>query len=205
VPSPSRGEEILYYVQGDDVVFTNTPSRRDVKPVPGSVRKLAQRATALPATIYDPFIDRVAEENGLDPALIKAVALVESGFNPKAVSPKGAQGLMQLMPATASRYGVSNPHDPYQSLRGGAQHLRDLLDEFSGDVTLALAAYNAGSGAVRRHGGVPAYKETREYVAKVERNLGGTRRVARDSVGSSAKAQKVSLRLAPDGTILLTN
>src|SRR4029079_12454831 len=123
---------------------------------------------SIPATTYDPFIRKVAAEQGLDPSLIKAVALVESGFNPRAVSPRGARGLMQLMPATARQYGVSDPHDPYQSLRAGASLLRSLLVEFQGALTTTLAAYNAGSGAVRKFGGVPRYRETQEYVQKVQ-------------------------------------
>jgi soluble lytic murein transglycosylase-like protein len=143
----------------------------------------------------------VAREHGLSPQLIKAVALVESSFNTHAVSPKGAQGLMQLMPATARQYGVEDAFDPLQNLRAGTIHLRRLLDEFDGDLTLALAAYNAGSGAVRRHGGVPAYRETQEYVRKVRSNLSqGRRRAAAAPVESSARIVQNS-----DGTIRLVN
>ena len=198
-------DEMLYYkdAQGN-LVFTNTPSRNDVKPVPRLRGGPIQRSVSLPATKYDPYIDMVAREHGVDPSLVKAVALVESGFNPKAVSSKGAKGLMQLMPATAKRYGISDLHDPYQSLKAGAAHLRDLLDEYDGNVTLALAAYNAGSGAVKRYGGVPAYQETQQYVKKVQAKMGRTPRKNEGRL-VSAKSAKIEMRVQPDGTVILSN
>ncbi len=108
-----------------------------------------------------------AGRHGLDPDLVLAVVAVESAFRPDAVSPKGAQGLMQLMPRTAASLGVTNALDPRQNLEGGARHLRFLVDLYGGDLRKALAAYNAGQGAVQRHGGVPPYRETREYVKKI--------------------------------------
>src|SRR5262245_49205336 len=109
----------------------------------------------------------VAQRQGLDPALVLAVVAVESGFRPEAVSPKGARGLMQLMPATAAALGVSNAFDPAANLDGGARHLGALMVRYGGDLKKALAAYNAGAGAVDVHRGVPPYPETRDYVAKV--------------------------------------
>jgi len=110
----------------------------------------------------------VAQALSLDPALIEAVIQAESAFDPHAVSHKGAVGLMQLMPATAARYGVSDRRDPIQNIIGGARYLRDLLDEFR-DIPLALAAYNAGENAVRRYGNsVPPYRETQTYVHRVQ-------------------------------------
>lgn len=205
VPVQASDDQLMYFVQEDgSVVFTNAPSRHEARPVPGLEvwDALGITGTDLPATVYDPFIDRVAREHGLSPELIKAVALVESGFNTHAVSPKGAQGLMQLMPATARQYGVKDAFDPLQNLRAGTIHLRKLLDEFGGDLTLALAAYNAGSGAVRRHGGVPAYRETQEYVRKVQSNLSQGRRRA-----VSIPPQETSARIVQnsDGTIRLVN
>jgi hypothetical protein len=202
--APAFGDELLYYVKDGQVVVTNTPSRRDVKPVPMLRGGPAQRATMLPATPYDPYIDMVSRENGVDPSLVKAVALVESGFNTRAVSSKGAQGLMQLMPTTAARYGVKDLHDPYQNLRAGAQHLRELLDNYNGDVTLALAAYNAGSGAVKRYGGVPAYAETQAYVKKVQTKMGRAPR-KREGRLVSPKAAAIQMRVESDGTVTLFN
>jgi len=104
----------------------------------------------------------------LDPALIHAVISAESGYNPLARSPKGAKGLMQLMPATARRYGVDNPLDPKQNIEGGSAYLRYLLTLFGNDLQLALAAYNAGEGAVMEYGHrIPPYRETTQYVPKV--------------------------------------
>ena len=108
-----------------------------------------------------------ARRHGLDPALVVAVVSVESAFRPGAVSPKGAQGLMQLMPRTAESLGVEDAFDPAQNLDGGTRHLGQLLTLYGGDLARALAAYNAGEGAVHRHGGVPPYRETRAYVKKV--------------------------------------
>jgi len=198
-------ERLLYFVDSDgQVVFTNTPER-GTKPVPGLEvwKALGVSGTNLPVTIYDPFIERVAKENGVSPDLIKAVALVESGFDPHAVSPKGAQGLMQLMPDTARQYGVRDALDPLQNLRAGTIHLRNLLEEFDGDLVLALAAYNAGSGAVKRHGGVPNYRETREYVRKVRSNLAGS--PVRPGKASRPASEPVQLVRGEDGTIRLVN
>ena len=111
-----------------------------------------------------------APEYGLDPDLVLGVITAESAFDPRAESPKGAKGLMQLMPATAGRFGVRDIWDPADNLHGGMSYLRWLLRYYEGDVTLALAAYNAGEGAVDRHGGVPPYRETRRYLKRITRD-----------------------------------
>ena len=117
---------------------------------------------------YEPLVLEHARSQGVRPDLVRAVIQVESGFNPRARSPKGAMGLMQLMPATAMELGVRNAFDPAENVRGGVTYLRQLLDRYDGDEQLALAAYNAGSGAVDRHGRhVPPFQETRDYVRKV--------------------------------------
>ena len=117
---------------------------------------------------YDDLIVEHAHLNNVRPSLVRAVVQVESGFNPRAYSPKGAMGLMQLMPATAREFGVRNAFDPEQNVRGGVAYLRQLLDRYDGNEQLALAAYNAGPGAVDKHGqAIPPYRETRDYVTKV--------------------------------------
>jgi soluble lytic murein transglycosylase-like protein len=131
----------------------------------------ATGASELPAgTPYAAEITAAAKKHGIDPALLAGLVKQESGFNPNAGSPAGARGLTQLMPGTAAGLGVSNVLDPAQSLDGGAKYLRQQLDAFGGDVTRALAAYNAGPGAVQRYGGVPPYAETQNYVRIVQAN-----------------------------------
>jgi soluble lytic murein transglycosylase-like protein len=123
---------------------------------------------AVPAEI-SAIVSRLAPDFQLDPDLVTAVIAVESGYRVDAVSRKNAQGLMQLIPATAARFGVADPFDPAQNIRGGMMYLRFLLRLFDGDVTLAFAAYNAGEGAVIEHGGVPPYPETKLYLQKLRR------------------------------------
>jgi soluble lytic murein transglycosylase-like protein len=119
---------------------------------------------------YDSIIENAAMSASVEPNLLRAVIVVESGFNSRAVSKRGAVGLMQLMPATANRFGVSNPYDPRQNIHGGAQYLKFLINRFGQDVRLALAAYNAGEEAVERNGGqIPPFTETMAYVPRVLR------------------------------------
>jgi hypothetical protein len=120
------------------------------------------------------LLREAAARNRLDPALVRAVVAVESAFRTDAVSPKGAQGLMQLMPATAAALGVRDAFDPAQNLDGGARHLATLVQSYAGDLNKALAAYNAGEGAVARYGGVPPYRETKDYLAKVLKRYHGS-------------------------------
>lgn len=122
-----------------------------------------------PEGAYDGIIRELAGEHGVDPALVKAMIRAESRFDPAAVSPKGARGLMQIMPRVGRRHGAKNLYDPRENIRAGVRHLRSLLVRFDDDTKLALAAYNAGSRVVARYRGLPPYRETRAYVAKVLR------------------------------------
>ena len=145
------------------------PSGLATCPTGGGVEGVGTRGkiTGPAPKLLSRMIRDLAYEFRLDPELVLAVVRVESNFNPNARSPKNAQGLMQLIPATAERFGVRNAWDPQQNLRGGMAYLRWLLDRFEGDVALALAGYNAGEGAVQQYRGVPPYAETRDYVRRV--------------------------------------
>jgi soluble lytic murein transglycosylase-like protein len=148
------------------------------------------------------MVERLSREHGLDPRLMDALIRVESGYDPKAVSHKGAMGLMQLMPATASRLGVRNPFDAEQNIRGGMREFARLVDRYRGNLQLALAAYNAGEGAVARYRGIPPYRETRDYVARILTLYTG--RPYR--VSGSYRAVRVQMITDPgSGRTLITN
>jgi soluble lytic murein transglycosylase len=154
-----------------------------------------------PLTPFREMIAAAAFRHGVDSLLIEAIVAVESNFNPWAISPKGAMGLMQLMPETAQRYAVHNPFDPLQNITGGTRYLRDLLYRFDGDLPQALAAYNAGETAVLRYGGIPPYRETREYVQKVL-----TRSQARPhTLSRPTSAFQVYRSLTPEGLLRYSN
>jgi len=125
------------------------------------------RGRAMTSRELDSIIEETARRHDVDPNLVRSLIKVESNFNAQAVSPKGAMGLMQLMPGTARTLNVSNPFDPEQNVDAGVRHLKHLLQDFNGDVKLSLAAYNAGAGAVARSKGVPPYAETRNYVKRI--------------------------------------
>jgi len=143
---------------------------RPAEPLRQAGAKSFPRASAPPA--ISNVINETAQHVGVNPRLLHSVVSVESGFNPQAVSPKMAAGLMQLMPATAARFGVRDSFDPRENMRAGATYLRSLIDKFKGNLTLALAAYNAGEAKVEAYGGVPPYQETKDYVATVKQLCG---------------------------------
>jgi soluble lytic murein transglycosylase-like protein len=159
-------------------------------------------------TVSDQRLDRIvreaAERHNLDPALVDAVISTESGWNPYAVSPKGAMGLMQLIPATAERFGVGNPYDPAQNIEGGTAYLKSLLDRYNGNLTKSLAAYNAGERAVDESGGVPWYPETQRYVRKVT-NAYYRSDSGHDPILISPHRNPVRRVAQPDGQVLFTN
>ena len=177
--SPARGGAQMYYFQDDQGAyhFTNAPrpgAARFVfdqplddlsarEPAPSAVQARAG------AGAYDDAISEYAERYRMDPELVRAVIRAESGFNRVAVSPKGARGLMQLMPATAREHGCHNPYDADANIHAGVEHLRTLLDAHGENVPRALAAYNAGSKPVARYHGIPPYAETEQYVSRVLR------------------------------------
>ena len=174
----------IYYRRDPDgtLVITNVPDHRDLRPMRPEMRTIHPGEGAK----YRDIIYRAALEQGVHPELAYAVAAVESSFDPQARSVKGAEGLMQLMPETAARFGVSDPFDPADNVRGGVRFLKYLLDMFDGDLHLALAAYNAGENVVLALGRVPPYEETRTYVAKVIRIFGSGRQPYLDTASAHA-------------------
>ncbi len=158
-----EGDEVFLSLKGGGEVGTPASSLRGF--VPDEV--LEEIAGAPEGSELRALAVEAARRHGLDPDLVLAVISVESGFRPQAVSPKGAQGLMQIMPRTAADLGVKDAFDPADNLDGGARHLLFLLQLYDGDLERALAAYNAGVGAVSRHRGIPPFRETRAYVKKV--------------------------------------
>lgn len=199
--APAAFASSLYrWVDEDGVAhFTNAPTDPRFQRM-GSLSGTAQGWLRLPEGIRSRFGDEIREiaaRHGVGADLVEAVIRAESAFNPRAVSIKGAQGLMQLMPRTASSLGVRNVFDPRENIDGGVRHLRYLLDKYPGNVSLALAAYNAGEKAVDQYGGIPPYAETQQYVQKI---LGS------GGAGGGGMVRSVIYRYTEsDGTVTITN
>ena len=196
--SDAVASSLYRWLDADGVAhFTNAPTDARFQRI-GPVSGTAQGWLRLPTGgRFSEEIRAAAARHGVAPDLVEAVIRVESAFNPRAVSNKGAQGLMQLMPRTASSLGVRDAFDPRENIEGGVRHLRYLLDKYPGNLPLALAAYNAGEKAVDNHRGIPPYAETQQYVQKV--------------LGSGGVADGNAVRSAVyryterDGTVTITN
>ena len=184
--------------------LTDAPTDPRFRRVPG-LSGTAKGWLAVPqaarGTRWGQEIQEISGRYGVDPALVHAVIGAESAFNPWAISRKGAQGLMQLMPRTASALGVRDSFNPRDNIEGGVRHLGYLLDRYSGNVSLALAAYNAGAGAVDYYGGIPPYPETQQYVQKILQRGGG----GAPPVAPSAPVQVIYRSEDSDGTVIFSN
>jgi len=214
--APAAADVFRFEDEAGNVVYTNIPPRPPA-PSPPDPPAVAEAPPPRGAprhgdrvALYQPLIRAAAARYGVDSRLVEAVVRVESGGNPRAVSPKGALGLMQLMPARAAQLGVRDPFDPELNLDGGVRHLRDLLQRFGGDVRLALAAYHAGADAVRAYRGIPPYPDTRQYVQLVAARYRVLPAAPRDEPGPEPQSppptpQVIYTRTLADGTLLYTN
>jgi hypothetical protein len=211
---PTANADIYQFVDENGVVhFTNVSGGRVKKPskiVSENGKTIssskspsrenenrAQQKDAIPVS-YVNIINAACSRLGVDPSLVHAIVKVESDFNPYAISRKGAMGLMQLMPQTATIMNVRNTFSPDENVEGGVKYLRYLLDRYEGNISLALAAYNAGETAVKKWGTIPPYKETQDYVKKILRIYNGTGR-------TFAPRYTIYVGAGADGTILLTD
>lgn len=187
------GDITRLFVDGDNSSFVDIPTAEidhfetapDLPTAPVKVQPLNQ-AAAQPIDLNE-VIQSASGTYRLDPDLVNSVIRAESGFNVRAVSPKGAQGLMQLMPKTASQLGVQNAFDPQANVEGGTRYLRELLERYNFDLIKALAAYNAGPQRVEQYGGVPPYYETKAYVASIIRDFNKKKLVAKAATQSATK------------------
>lgn len=204
--------EIYRYVSDDgSVFFTNTRLGKNSMVVlrENTTLQSAAKTNRAPYVLNEvlhSIVEEKARHHNLDPELVKAVIKAESNWNPSAVSPKGAQGLMQLMPSTAFDMGVVNPFNPEENIEGGTRYLKFLLDKFNGNLTLALAAYNAGPQRVEKINSVPSIPETKDYVRRVitqySGKKGGTMTAGSIAEPDSPRIKKI---VRKDGTVLFTN
>ena len=194
--TPAEAQIYTWHDANGTLVLSDRHRSPDMRTVTVEGARQIHTTRAVPPTRRSNALDAIIEENAsrfdIRPDLIRAVIQVESAYDPNARSPVGAMGLMQLMPATAEELGVLNPYDPEQNIRAGVTYLRGLLDAYDGNEALALAAYNAGPGAVRRYGErVPPYPETQAYVEKVSATTAASDRAGRDSGETIYKTHEV--------------
>jgi len=166
---PARAGEIVSITdeQGRKVFINTSDARAKGEMATRAIQPVKADNAPLPPPEINDLVEQTASRHQIDPQLVHAIIKVESEYDPKAVSRKGAMGLMQLIPETAQRFGVANPFNPKENIEGGVSYLKHLLNLFGGDLSLSLAAYNAGEGAVQRFCGIPSFAETRDYVRKV--------------------------------------
>ena len=209
--APARATLYSFVDENGVTHFTNVPSDTRFRKVAGSAPPAASRPGGKAAEKYEAEIARCADDHGVDSALVKAVIKAESNYDNRAISRAGAQGLMQLMPATAKMRNVENPFNPGQNIDGGVRHLKYLLSTFDGDTKLALAAYNAGESAVRKYNGVPPYPETKNYVSTVLSHYGRYSGLApgegaaADPGGATAQTARIESFVNAEGTQVFTN
>lgn len=207
--------DIYKYVDENGVIcYTDTPAGRQAnrvhreKPAARPEPDQVSRKNSSVSSDYHSIVHEKASMYAMDPSLVKAVIKTESNWNCNAVSPKGAMGLMQLMPATATDMNVRNPFDPEENIEGGTKYLKYLLERFNGDLTLALAAYNAGPKTVEKYGYVPPISETRQYVNRVLSQYNGRTPYtasSNDSAQNEKRSEQIYKVVMEDGTVLFTN
>jgi len=213
ITTPAQAGSMYQFEDEQGVVhYTNVPGdprysfvRKDPEPTVTRAAGEGGGASSSGVRAFAQLIRATAERYGVDTRLIEAIVQTESAGNPMAVSPKGARGLMQLMPERAALLGVRDSFNPSQNVDGGVRHMRDLLQGFGGDVTLALAAYNAGEAAVRSYGGVPPFTETREYVRRVRALYDGGGALSPRTLALATTPQRIYRTVGEDGTLTFTN
>jgi len=214
---PAAAQTYRFIEPDGTVHFTNTPTDPEYQWTSLIASQAVPESLQGPLQNLAPYareIREAAERYQVEEGLIKAVIRVESGFNSRAVSPKGARGLMQLMPSTASMLGVRDSFDPRQNIDAGVRHLRGLIDRFNSDLKLALAAYNAGEQAVMNHRGIPPYRETRDYVTRIlgfftptpaSAQPASTQPASTQPAPEPEPPQQTYRTESPDGTVTYTN
>ena len=202
--SPAAHSRVTTVVRADD---RSGHLVRMVEVKPAIVAPLKPVADSMDSAELIAMINRIATEEGVEDSLVHSVILAESNYNPSAVSPKGAQGIMQLIPETARRFGVSDAFNPHDNILGGVKYLKFLLDYYQNDYVRAIAAYNAGEKAVDRYNGIPPFSETRNYVYRVARNLKAARasRTTTQNTGTSTTPvetyRRIETSVGSDGRI----